>query len=193
MASHARTRHPPTERGGSMATFIDIDGVSTWTETRGSGERTLVLLHGGLGNSDDLLDSIGAADLVGELPGRRLRPSRPRLHRRHRRAVPLRRHGHARHQGARAPRHVIEGPPRRMERRRHRGDARRASPARPRRPARAHRHELPLRGHPRAGSGRRCTAPGDARGLREAFTRRCRPLSRSWPRSSWPWSPPSRR
>jgi len=48
-----------------MATFIDIDGVNTWTETRGSGERTLVLLHGGLGNSDDLLDSIGAADLVG--------------------------------------------------------------------------------------------------------------------------------
>jgi len=48
-----------------MARFIDIDGVSTWTETRGSGERTLVLLHGGLGNSDDLLDSIGAADLVG--------------------------------------------------------------------------------------------------------------------------------
>ena len=47
-----------------MATCIDIDGVSTWTETRGSGERTLVLLHGGLGNSDDLLDSIGAADLV---------------------------------------------------------------------------------------------------------------------------------
>jgi pimeloyl-ACP methyl ester carboxylesterase len=42
-----------------MATFIDLDGVSTWTETRGSGERTVVLLHGGLGNSDDLLDSIG--------------------------------------------------------------------------------------------------------------------------------------
>ena len=39
---------------------IDIDGLSTWTETRGSGEHTLVLLHGGLGNSDDLLDSIGA-------------------------------------------------------------------------------------------------------------------------------------
>ncbi|MFD4421424.1 alpha/beta fold hydrolase [Agromyces sp. NPDC058484] len=38
---------------------IDIDGVNTWTETRGSGERTIVLLHGGLGNSDDLLDSIG--------------------------------------------------------------------------------------------------------------------------------------
>ena len=48
-----------------MAEFIDIDGVSTWIETRGSGERTVVLLHGGLGNSDDLLDSIGAADLVG--------------------------------------------------------------------------------------------------------------------------------
>ena len=39
---------------------IDIDGLSTWTETRGSGEHTVVLLHGGLGNSDDLLDSIGA-------------------------------------------------------------------------------------------------------------------------------------
>ena len=46
-----------------MTTFIDIDGVNTWTETRGSGERTVVLLHGGLGNSDDLLDSIGSADL----------------------------------------------------------------------------------------------------------------------------------
>ena len=43
-----------------MAARIDIDGVSTWTETRGSGEHTVVLLHGGLGNSDDLLDSIGA-------------------------------------------------------------------------------------------------------------------------------------
>ena len=39
---------------------IDIDGLETWTETRGSGEHTVVLLHGGLGNSDDLLDSIGA-------------------------------------------------------------------------------------------------------------------------------------
>ncbi|RZS64511.1 pimeloyl-ACP methyl ester carboxylesterase [Agromyces ramosus] len=47
-----------------MAERIDIDGVDTWTETRGSGEHTLVLLHGGLGNSDDLLDSLGAADLV---------------------------------------------------------------------------------------------------------------------------------
>ena len=39
---------------------IDIDGLETWTESRGSGEHTVVLLHGGLGNSDDLLDSIGA-------------------------------------------------------------------------------------------------------------------------------------
>lgn len=43
-----------------MATRIDVDGVDTWTETRGNGERTVVLLHGGLGNSDDLLDSIGS-------------------------------------------------------------------------------------------------------------------------------------
>ena len=39
---------------------IDVDGLSTWIETRGSGEHTIVLLHGGVGNSDDLLDSIGA-------------------------------------------------------------------------------------------------------------------------------------
>ena len=42
-----------------MATRIDIDGLRTWTETRGIGDRTVVLLHGGLGNSDDLLGSIG--------------------------------------------------------------------------------------------------------------------------------------
>ena len=42
-----------------MAEFIDIDGVNTWTDTRGSGENTVVLLHGGLGNSDQLFDSIG--------------------------------------------------------------------------------------------------------------------------------------
>ena len=39
---------------------IDIDGLSTWTETRGSGDETIVLLHGGLGNSDHLFDSIGS-------------------------------------------------------------------------------------------------------------------------------------
>ena len=38
---------------------IDIDGLDTWTVTRGSGDHTVVLLHGGVGNSDDLLDSIG--------------------------------------------------------------------------------------------------------------------------------------
>ena len=43
-----------------MANRIDIDGVSTWTEARGSGAHTLVLLHGGLGNSDDLLNSISS-------------------------------------------------------------------------------------------------------------------------------------
>ena len=39
--------------------YIDIDGLDTWIETRGSGDRTVVLLHGGLGYSDQLLDSIG--------------------------------------------------------------------------------------------------------------------------------------
>jgi pimeloyl-ACP methyl ester carboxylesterase len=40
--------------------YINIDGLSTWTDTRGSGENTVVLLHGGLGNSDQLFDSIGS-------------------------------------------------------------------------------------------------------------------------------------
>lgn len=43
-----------------MAAYLDIDGVNTWTETRGSGEQTVVLLHGGLGNSDQLFDAIGS-------------------------------------------------------------------------------------------------------------------------------------
>lgn len=43
-----------------MARHIDIGGVKTWTEIRGGGDHTVVLLHGGLGNSDDLLDSIGS-------------------------------------------------------------------------------------------------------------------------------------
>jgi pimeloyl-ACP methyl ester carboxylesterase len=42
-----------------VATRIDVGGVNTWTEVRGSGDATVVLLHGGLSNSDDLLDSIG--------------------------------------------------------------------------------------------------------------------------------------
>ncbi|WP_173923363.1 alpha/beta fold hydrolase [Agromyces sp. Marseille-P2726] len=44
-----------------MAERIDVDGLSTWTEKRGNGEHTVVLLHGGMGHSDDLLDSIGPA------------------------------------------------------------------------------------------------------------------------------------
>ena len=42
-----------------MVEYLDIDGLRTWTDTRGSGEHTVVLLHGGLGYSDQLLDSIG--------------------------------------------------------------------------------------------------------------------------------------
>ena len=39
---------------------IDVDGLSTWTETRGSGEHTVVLLHGGL-EQRRMLDSMGAS------------------------------------------------------------------------------------------------------------------------------------
>jgi pimeloyl-ACP methyl ester carboxylesterase len=42
-----------------MGGYIDIAGHATWIEERGSGSETVLLLHGGLSNSDDLLGSIG--------------------------------------------------------------------------------------------------------------------------------------
>ena len=44
-----------------MGTYVDIDGHPTWVEERGSGEETVVLLHGGLSDSSLLLDSMGDA------------------------------------------------------------------------------------------------------------------------------------
>lgn len=41
-----------------MGEQIDINGHSTWVEKRGSGTETVVLLHGGLSNSDLLLDAL---------------------------------------------------------------------------------------------------------------------------------------
>jgi len=43
-----------------MGGYTDIDGHPTWLEERGSGSETVLLLHGGLSNSDDLLGSIGS-------------------------------------------------------------------------------------------------------------------------------------
>jgi pimeloyl-ACP methyl ester carboxylesterase len=42
-----------------MATYVKIDGHPTWVEDRGGSGESLLLLHGGLSNSDQLLDSIG--------------------------------------------------------------------------------------------------------------------------------------
>lgn len=42
-----------------MSGYTDIDGHPTWTTEIGQGTDTVLLLHGGLSNSDVLLDSIG--------------------------------------------------------------------------------------------------------------------------------------
>jgi pimeloyl-ACP methyl ester carboxylesterase len=44
-----------------MPTYVKIDGHPTWVDDRGRAGEALLLLHGGLGNSDDLLNSIGPA------------------------------------------------------------------------------------------------------------------------------------
>jgi pimeloyl-ACP methyl ester carboxylesterase len=43
-----------------MAAFVDIDGHSTWVDDRGGSGESLLLLHGGLSNSDELLDGVGS-------------------------------------------------------------------------------------------------------------------------------------
>ncbi len=40
-------------------TIVDVLGHPTWYAVRGAGDETVLLLHGGLSNSDALLDSIG--------------------------------------------------------------------------------------------------------------------------------------
>jgi pimeloyl-ACP methyl ester carboxylesterase len=40
--------------------YVDIGAHPTWVDERGRGVETVLLLHGGLSNSDDLLDTIGA-------------------------------------------------------------------------------------------------------------------------------------
>ena len=42
-----------------MGRYVDVAGHSTWIEETGSGAETIVLLHGGLGNGDELLDHLG--------------------------------------------------------------------------------------------------------------------------------------
>ena len=44
-----------------MGSYVDIDGHPTWVDERGRGDETIVLLHGGMSNSDLLLDTIGDA------------------------------------------------------------------------------------------------------------------------------------
>ena len=44
-----------------MGEYVDIAGHPTWVERTGAGDETVLLLHGGLSNCDDLLQSIGPA------------------------------------------------------------------------------------------------------------------------------------
>lgn len=44
-----------------MSGYADINGHPTWTTEIGQGAQTVLLLHGGLSNSDFLLDAIGPA------------------------------------------------------------------------------------------------------------------------------------
>ena len=44
-----------------MAGYVEIRGHSTWVEEQGGGMQTVLLLHGGLSSSDDLLGTIGGA------------------------------------------------------------------------------------------------------------------------------------
>jgi pimeloyl-ACP methyl ester carboxylesterase len=47
-----------------MGERIDIGGHPTWVDDRGTGAETVVLLHGGLSNSDTMLDVFGAPLVV---------------------------------------------------------------------------------------------------------------------------------
>ncbi len=44
-----------------MGAYVDIGGHPMWVEERGAGLETVVFLHGGLSNSDVLLNAIGPA------------------------------------------------------------------------------------------------------------------------------------
>lgn len=44
-----------------MGDYVDIGGHRTWVDERGAGAETVLVLHGGLSNSDLLLDAIGPA------------------------------------------------------------------------------------------------------------------------------------
>src|SRR5690349_1706646 len=44
-----------------MGEYVDVEGHPTWLESRGDGSETVLLLHGGLSNGDDLLGTIGDA------------------------------------------------------------------------------------------------------------------------------------
>ena len=48
-----------------MGTYVDINGHSTWVDDQGGNGEPLLLMHGGLSNSDALLDSIGTRLMAG--------------------------------------------------------------------------------------------------------------------------------
>ena len=172
---------PDARLGGhdvGMGDYIEILGHPTWVETagqQGDGAETVLLLHGGLSNSDALLDTIGGS-LADDVSGGCVRSPRPRSHRRHGGAVPLRRHGERDgvRVGAGRRRSCPSG---RLERRRHHRHARRPEPSRSGAPAGPDRRQLPLQrhvadGHPTGLTDHR----NDAVVVCGAVARRRRPL-----------------
>ena len=190
MASpRSHPRHPSTARGGIMANRIDIDGVEHLD--RDSRKRCAHAWCCCTAASATVTTSStrSAPTSRSELPRHRIRPTRPRLHRRHRRAVPLRRHGHhaiavLERVGVSSKVHLVGWSDGGIV----------AMLVALRRPDLVDR--LVLIGvnfhvdgiHDSTSATRR---PEDGRGLRDV-----RPMvritSRSWWRSSWRWSPPSR-
>ena len=106
------------ERGAPVVRQqVEIGGHPTWVDARGSGDETVLLLHGGMSNSHLLPTGSGSRGRA--VPDRRIRSARARLHGGHARSIPLRGHGARNDRRARSRRRWSSASSR-LERRRQR-------------------------------------------------------------------------